>query len=182
MSGLDVLAARIAAAAAARDSPPHVVAIDGCGGAGKSTLATALAARLSDPPLVPTDHFASWEDQFGWWPRFLEEVLGPLTRGDRVRYRRYDWDRRRLDGWIALPEHPAIVVIEGVGAVRREFDPHLSFRIWVDAPPELRLRRGLERDGAAARPLWERWMAAEDEYVRQQDPRSRADAVVSGAE
>lgn len=160
--------------------PTRIVAIDGCGGAGKSTLARQLAAALDGAPIIPTNDFASWDNQFGWWPRLLEQVIAPLARGDLARYQRFDWKRRELAEWIQLPPKPDTVIIEGVTAIRREFDPYLAYRIWVDSPPAVRLRRGLERDGEAMRSQWDRWMAAEAAYVESHRPIDRADAVVAG--
>jgi uridine kinase len=159
----------------------RIVAIDGYGGSGKSTLARRLAAALDGAPMVPTDDFASWDDQFEWWPRLLEQVIAPLARGEIARYQRFDWTTRQLAEWIALPRKPAAVIIEGVAAMRREFDPYLAYRIWVDTPPAVRLRRGLERDGQVMRAQWDRWMAAEAAYVEMDRPMDRADAVVRGA-
>lgn len=157
-----------------------VIAIDGLGGAGKSTLAAQLAEELGNIAVVPTDDFASWDNPFDWWPRLIEQVLRPLAAGDAARYQRYDWDARRLSEWIELPHRPRMVILEGVTASRSEFDAYLAFRIWVEAPRELRLKRGLERDGEAMRDRWISWMCAEDEYVARQDPAARADVVVSG--
>jgi hypothetical protein len=47
-------------------------------------------------------------------------------------------------------------------------------------PAELRLRRGLERDGDDARTQWESWMAEEENYRATEHPRERADFVVRG--
>lgn len=159
---------------------PRIVAIDGGGGAGKSTLARRLADALDGAPIIPTDHFASSDDQFGWWPRLLEQVIAPLARGEIARYQRFDWNIRRLAEWIAIPQEPTIVIIEGVAAMRREFDPYLAYRIWVDTPREVRLRRGLARDGEAMRSHWDQWMTAEAAYSASDRPIDRADVVVSG--
>jgi uridine kinase len=157
--------------------PIRIVAIDGYGGAGKSTLARTVASAFGDVPIVPTDSFANWDNQFDWWPRLLEQVIAPLPRGHVARYQRFVWDERRLAEWVELPPKADPVIIEGVSAMRSEFDPYLAYRVWVDAPAALRLRRGLERDGDAMRPQWERWMAAEEAYVEQQQPVARADMV-----
>jgi uridine kinase len=159
----------------------RIVAIDGYGGAGKSTLARKLAAALDEAPIVPTDDFAGWDNQFEWWPRLLEQVIAPLARGLSARYQRFDWTTRQLAEWIALPRRPATVIIEGVAAMRREFDPYLAYRIWVDTPPEVRSRRGLERDGEAMRSQWDRWMTAEAAHVARDRPIDRADVMVRGS-
>jgi uridine kinase len=72
------------------------------------------------------------------------------------------------------------VIVEGVTASREAFRRYLAYAIWVETPRELRLARGLERDGEAKRPLWEQWMAAEDAYVERERPQEHADAVLAG--
>lgn len=158
----------------------RVVAVDGFGGAGKSTLAAALAAQLDGCPVVPTDDFASWEDPLGWWPRLLLEVLEPLAQGTPVRYQRRDWEAGVLGDWRQVPEHP-FLVLEGVSSSRAAFEPYLAYRVWVDCAREERLRRGLERDGAGALPAWKRWMAAEEAWAVEERPCERADCRVAGA-
>jgi dephospho-CoA kinase len=73
--------------------------------------------------------------------------------------------------------------VEGISSSRRELGPVWDFVIWVDCPRELRLRRGIERDGEALRWKWETvWMPEEEAYVRQQDPIGRANIVVDGVD
>jgi len=43
----------------------RIIAIDGPGGAGKSSLAEHLAHEL-DAPIVHTDDFASWDNPIEW--------------------------------------------------------------------------------------------------------------------
>ena len=45
----------------------RIVAVDGPGGAGKSSLSEWLAGEL-DAPIVHTDDFASWDNPTSWWP------------------------------------------------------------------------------------------------------------------
>ncbi len=155
-----------------------VVAIDGCGGAGKSTLAASLALQLPESVVVHTDDFASWDNPVDWWPRLLEQVLRPLSRGEAGRYQRYDWVERTLAEWHSV-EAP-ILILEGVTATRREFRPFLAYRVWVECPREVRLQRGLERDGAEAEAQWLEWMRAEDAYCEEHRLREGADVVLSG--
>src|SRR5262245_36513350 len=73
-----------------------VVAIDGHGGAGKTTIATA-AARAIGAAVVHTDDFfiparagaplAEYYD----WPRIRAEALEPLRAGRTARFDRFDW-------------------------------------------------------------------------------------------
>jgi uridine kinase len=156
-----------------------VVAIDGCGGSGKSTLAEQLAQRLGSPHIIHTDDFASWDLPIGWGQRFLDQVLLPLSRGEHLRFQRYDWARRQLGEWVDI-DPGRLLVIEGVSSSRRAFSPYTSFSIWVEASSEVRLARGLERDGPEMLGQWRSWMAEEDHYVADEAPHLRADVVVSG--
>jgi uridine kinase len=159
--------------------PTKVIAVDGYGGAGKSVLAAQLALIL-EAPVVHTDDFASWDSQFEWRARLLSEVLEPIARGEEARYRRYDWDARELAEWLTLPVRPPHLIVEGVSSSRREFDPFLALRIWVEASADTRLRRGLERDGDEMIDQWKTWMHAEEEHFAADDPLPRADIIVSG--
>ncbi len=156
----------------------RIVAIDGAGGAGKSTLARHVATRLG-AQIVCTDDFASWQHPFEWSSRLIEQVLDPLSHNQPSRYQRSDWDTRTLAEWHDVPV-AAFLVLEGVSCSRAAFAPYLAFRVWVNTPREERLRRGLERDGQDAIGLWREWMAREDEYIDAERPQERADLVVSG--
>ncbi len=160
--------------------PVRLVAIDGPGGAGKSTFARRLAVAAGGAPVVHTDDFASWDEPIDWWPRLLEQVVQPLVTGSAARYQRFDWASNRLAEWITIDTSP-IVVIEGVSAGRLEWRDHLALVVWIDTDRETRLRRGLERDGDDQRQQWETWMAAEDEHFAVHRTRQRADVVVDGA-
>src|SRR5579875_2493990 len=154
-----------------------VIAIDGPGGAGKSTLAERLSDALGNTPILHTDDFASWDNPVDWWPRVITEVLEPLSVNQSGRYQRYDWPSRATAEWHDVPPAP-YVILEGVSASREAFRPYLCYTIWVETPREERLRRGLERDGMDARELWEGWMAEEDAYIEREHPVRRADIVV----
>jgi dephospho-CoA kinase len=73
------------------------------------------------------------------------------------------------------------VVIEGVSSARRVIASDLAFTVYVDAPRAIRLERGLARDGEAARPRWERWMAEEDVHFSADETAARCDLMVDGA-
>ncbi len=175
----DVIAAAQSAGLIAK-ARTVIVAIDGFGGAGKSTLAARVAERL-DAVVVQTDDFASWDNPLDWWPRLLEQVLVPLSHDEPARYQRYDWDARELAEWIEVAPG-GIVIVEGVSSSRAAFRPFLSLAIWVDAPSDLRLARGLERDGVDMRDQWIEWMSAEQAWADDEDPRAAADLIVSGRE
>lgn len=154
------------------------VAIDGFGGSGKSTLAARIV-EAGPGTLVHTDDFAAWDNPLDWWPRLLEQVLLPLSRNEEARYQRYDWDARQLAEWHTV-KPGGLVVLEGVSSSREAFRPYLSLIVWVEAPRDLRLRRGLERDGEGMRDTWLGWMASEDAWAEREDPRAHADLIIDG--
>lgn len=174
-SDLHVLVARILE----RSGPTRLVAIDGPGGAGKSTFAERLSTAADRAPVVHTDDFASADNPINWWPRLLTEVIEPLSRGESGHYQRYDWTTETLAEWCTVEPSP-IVIIEGVSAGRHEWLEHLSFVIWIETSRPERLRRGIERDGPDALVDWESWMSAEDAHYERDPTRQRADVIVDG--
>ena len=177
-----------------RASPERVVlvGIDGRGGAGKSTFARALAARLAQASVIEVDDFyrpsatrlPAGDPDIGGnfeWRRLRDQVLLPLRRGEEARYQRYDWGADAMAEWHTVPPR-GTVVIEGNYSTREELRDLYDFRIWVEAPAELRLARGLERGGINTRERWlEEWMPEEERYLAAQEPWRFADHVVDGA-
>lgn len=162
-----------------RPGPVRLVAVDGPGGAGKSTFAEHLSAALGGAPIVHTDDVAGWDEPIEWWPRLLAQVIEPLASGERARCQRYDWASRSPAEWITVGPQP-VVIIEGVSAARSEWRHRLSFVIWIETPPDERLRRGLERDGDDALDDWQAWGAEEDAHYAADPTREIADVVVDG--
>jgi hypothetical protein len=85
-----------------------------------------------------------------------------------------------LGGWKTVPWSP-LVIFDGVTCTRRAATGHLAYRIWVEAPDEIRLARGLIRDGEEAQHLWLTWMEEERDFFSNDATRDRADLLVNGA-
>lgn len=159
----------------------RIVGIDGRSGSGKSVLAARLAARL-DAPIIEIDDFVSWDCFADWWPRFDVQVLGPLLAGQDAAFQARNWADRygsSLGEWKTQSWAPTIVV-EGVTCTRRATIGRIVYAVWVEAPPRLRLARGMARDShfAGKQELWERWMAEEDAFFTADGTRDRADIVI----
>ncbi|WP_315096920.1 uridine kinase [uncultured Cellulomonas sp.] len=152
----------------------RLVAVDGPAGSGKTTLAAALAERGA-AVLHLDDLYEGWSGLEGsLWPRLSAQVLEPLRRGLAGRYQRYDWPTGAFTEWVDVPV-PELLVVEGCGAARRAVDDLAVLRVWVEAPANLRLERGLARDGAHAEGLWRTWMADEAAHFARERTRERAD-------
>jgi len=164
-----------------RPEPVRLVAVDGPGGAGKSTFAARLAAGATAPStIVHTDDFASWDVPIDWWPKMLSQVIEPLVNGEVGQFRPFNWSTGSHMESQTVPRDP-LVIIEGVSAGRSEWSHHLSYSIWIETGRTERLRRGLERDGEDMEGQWKKWMAEEDSFFKSDNPLERADLIVDGS-
>jgi uridine kinase len=153
-----------------------LVGIGGHGGAGKTTLARSIPGAQ----VVSTDEF--WDGREFELSRLRADVIEPLLRDETAEYRAFDWESQRLFATPRFVQPRGVIVIEGVCALHTLFREAYDLRIWVDAPRELRLARGIARDGEEARHVWEtQWMPSEDRYVERDDPISAAHLIVDGS-
>ncbi|MEV7804490.1 hypothetical protein AB0O28_16235 [Microbispora sp. NPDC088329] len=88
------------------------------------------------------------------WPRLQRQVIEPLRDGRKAAYERYDWPADSLAETLTVSAR-GYIVIEGVSVTREELRGAYDLRVWVEAPYEVRLVRGTERD-ASARDIWEK--------------------------
>jgi uridine kinase len=158
-----------------------LVAIDGAGGAGKSTLASAIADRFDNTHIVCLDDF-SQPSRPGWdQERFRLQVLDPLLAGQAASYQRWDWPTNSGAEWHQIPAG-CLVLVEGVSSTRTELGDCWDLTLWVETPRALRLARGVQRDGEAMRSRWtDVWMPEEDAYIAAQHPGRRADLIIYGS-
>ena len=156
------------------DSPrPLVVAIDGPGAAGKTTIA-ADVAWIFEAMVVHTDDYLHEAEDNGdprpmahyySWPALREEALEPAI------------------GW--LREQPAsssvaqLILVEGVSSAAPALADLVSRAVFVETPVQLRLERLHARISDEE---WdEEWLYAERLYFASRPPDS-FDLVVSGSD
>lgn len=166
-----------------------LVGIDGCGGAGKTTFATKLSLFDKGISVIHMDDFdlptngkligSPFEKPVGAdvdWQRLERQVLIPLTQNNAARY------KRALYSGLRKVSPGGIVLVEGVFSIRNELSPYYHLTIWIECAKEIRLMRGLARDGEQARDRWEKdWIPMEERYMSIQEPQKRATLVIDGS-
>jgi uridine kinase len=167
---------------------PRVIAVDGRGGAGKTTFARRLREAIPGAEIVHTDDVAWWHSRFGWAQEMIDGILTPLRAGQDVSYMPPGWAAHGRTGEIVVPAAVPVVIIEGVGASRRELARLIDAAVWVQSDFGEARERGLRRDRAERPDLdeakaaheWDEWMAEEIPFLLADRPWRRADLIVSG--
>lgn len=169
-----------------------VVAIDGQGAAGKSTVAARIADAVG-AGLVHTDDFFQQLhpsaagrppvcqplSQYYDWRRIRAQALGPLRARRRAAFRRFDWSRGAgLDGVVMVP--PAdLILLEGVFSAAPELSDLVDRSVFVDTSEHERLRR---LRAQVTPEDWDAdWLIAQESYFRLIRPAASFDLIVSGA-
>jgi hypothetical protein len=162
---------------------PGIFAVDGRSGSGKTTLAERLRTAVPGAEVVHTDDIAWWHSRFGWHDLMVEGVLEPLHRGQSVHYQPPAWRSRGRAGHIDVSAMASVVIIEGVGAARRELAHLLDAVVWVQSDFAEAERRGIVRGGgdAPGRESWHAWMTEEIPFLASDRPWERATIIVAGS-
>ncbi len=113
--------------------------------------------------------------------RLASQVLIPHSEGREPAYQSYSWEADSLGDWVREPSGSPLIV-DGVYSTHVALRDFYDLRVWVTSPHEIRLSRGLERDGETAKSKWvDVWMPAEDRYIAEQAPHDHAHLVLDGS-
>lgn len=169
-----------------------IIGIDGLGGSGKSAFAGELAVFIPNAAIVHMDHFykpKNWRaatdsssEVGAWfdWRRLEKQLLVPFTENREIRIQKYDWESGSLKEWQSV-SNTANVIVEGVYSTRRELAKYYDLKIWIDCPADIRLSRGIERDGIEMKEQWrDVWMKQEDDYYNKHKPFLSSDVKING--
>jgi len=182
VESLDDFARQVIEAAGAPTGRPAIVAVDGRSSSGKTTLSGRLARLLPDACVVHTDDIAWWHSAFVWSDLLVTGVLEPLHRGTEVRFRPPAWDTRERSGAIEVPADAAYVIVEGVGAGRREVAHLVDATVWVQSDLAQIERRNDVRvaAGEISPSNYASWMREEFPFVADQRAWERAFVIATG--
>jgi hypothetical protein len=118
----------------------------------------------------------------------LAGILAPLHAGQDVHYQPPAWQPHGRSGYIDVSADTSTVIIEGVGASRRQVAHLVDVPIWVQSDADSARRRGVRRDmieqgidEAVAGQKWDDWAAEEVPFLLQDRPWERADAIAATA-
>lgn len=170
-----------------------ILGIDGFGGSGKSTLADRIGDEvlltevvnyddLFLPEPMRPDFLASRlgiADAYDW-SALLNCVLVPFQQRTPCEYPTLDWETQERESTRISP-HTRILIVEGVSCLRPELRGFFDYKVWVEAPHNIRLDRGIARDGEQMRSEWvDHWMPAELVYYEACRPDLVVDLVANG--
>ena len=161
---------------------PRVIAIDGRGGAGKTTLAERLRRTVPDSVVVHTDDVAWNHAYFDWGALLAENVLRPLHRGEAVDYRPVAWRDHDRPGSITVAAGADIVWVEGTGIIREDLAPWLDAGMWLqgDLDEQERLLVARDGDSPAQQEHVSNWLREELPFLLREQPWARATMIVAG--
>ncbi|WP_026529325.1 aminodeoxychorismate synthase component I [Haematomicrobium sanguinis] len=167
-------------------SRPLVILLEGRSGSGKTSLARELADRLATalPSTISLGTFAL-EDTYQGWTGLQAGIdvfttaISNLANRRSAHWPTWDWERN-IPGPERVTAPADIIIAEGVGAsAALDILPAPdALLITLNASPDFRKRRALERDGDTFRPFWDTWAAEEDAFFSR-GPRQSTTAMLT---
>ena len=170
-----------------------VVAVDGPGASGKSTIARQLA-QATGAALVHTDDFFRWPpcsagasapgqmtiESYYDWRRIRIEALEPLRARAKATFRQFDWDTGTVQNGLVTVEPGELVVLEGVFSSAPQLGDLIDRSVFVETAQAERFRRLRAR---VSPDEWDDgWLAAEQAYFDTLRPPGSFSLVVPGVD
>lgn len=161
----------------------RLACIDGPAGAGKTTLAGILHAAIPGSIILHMDDiYEGWGQDLGspLADRISTWILDPWSRGEPANTHKFDWSLGKFGDEYDVPK-PEVAILEGCASASVTIRERASLVIWRDADPQIRLARGLARDGAHLGQHWADWQTREALHFQHDQTRSAANVVLDEA-
>lgn len=151
---------------------PFIIAIDGRGGSGKSTIAKQLTEKL-DCELIEKDRYFYFEEDLN----FNQETIDCQN---------FDWKSEEFLKDVANCQKNTIIV-EGCGSFQIEKELEINLKIWVQLDEKTASERGQKRNQKnfpTANPkilsdIWRQIVTWQEKYITINLPKEQVDLVIS---
>lgn len=164
-----------------------MIAIDGRCGSGKTTLGAMLQQEFGGNLFHTDDFYLPFEKRSPDWEqvatrnmdfnRLREEVLLPVSRGERVSYGAYDPMERRMRNVTCAPA--ALSILEGSYSQHPILRGEEDFLIFLTCDPQIQAERLLQREGEQRFKRFKQlWIPLEEQYFREYRIEERCDMVI----
>lgn len=182
-----------------------IIAIDGLGGAGKTTISQNLYESLKiknynvitlhiDDFIHPkairyNNNYEEWQCYFNlqWrYDYFLKEIITPIKNGQNFHKNIELYNKNNDIYYLQETNIPigSIVIVEGVFLQRKELNKIFDYIIYIDVSEEIRLNRVIKRDNYIGNKQQiqdkykNRYFPAEHKYFLEYTPNIKADYVI----
>ena len=164
---------------------PHLIAVDGPAGSGKSTMAKDLYLFFSTSREVNLlgldDIYDGWTNALG---KKLTTDLGAIADahvlGESITISIYDWAKSQYLDEREI-KSKEILIIEGVGSAQEVMRQHKAITIWMDIDPLVGMQRVLNRDGHHIAQEMKAWQELQGQHFAQSGARDNADFIITTA-
>ena len=164
-----------------------LVAIDGCCGAGKTTLAETLSHELSAGLVHIDDFYLPFEKRTSEimccpggnidYSRLTEEVLKPLSSNKVFIYKSFDCKTNSYkDSKLVKPTK--ITIVEGAYSCHPQLIQYYDLKIFLSVTPQEQIDRIVKRNGSVkAEEFINQWIKREEDYFAAYDIRRKCDLI-----
>ncbi len=163
---------------------PMLIGIDGKCASGKSTLASALAEKLSADVIHMDDFFLRPEQRCAERyaepggnsdrERLIDEVIRPLISGERFSYRPFDCHRMDFGEPVEVTTSD-ITIIEGTYSCHPDLWDYYALHIFLSTDYNVQLERIARRSPDKVEEFKNRWIPLEENYFSAFNIRERCE-------
>ena len=165
-----------------------ILALEGASASGKTTLSEMLkdlydctVFHMDDFFLQPYQKTPDRFEKAGGnidWERFRSEVLIPLSKGEMIKYKKFDCSTGSLSEEISVTPKK-LVVVEGVYSMHPELAKFYNFSVFLDIAKERQKERIIHRNSPQlAQRFFNAWIPLENEYFKTTTIKQRCDMTI----